>query len=41
MGGLYQNQVPSLSKLSKYRYENIFKVYVDNDENFFIILISL
>ena len=35
MAGAYQNQVPSLSKLSKYRYENIFKVYIDNDENFF------
>ena len=23
MAGLYQNQIPSLSKLNKFRYENI------------------
>mgnify|MGYP001429592519 CR=1 FL=1 len=33
MAGLYQNQIPSLSKLNKFRYENIFKVYIDDSNN--------
>ncbi len=35
MKGKYQNNILSLPDLSKFRYENIFKLYQTGDKNFY------
>ena len=34
MGGLYQSQIISLPNMSNNRYENIFKIYLNEDNKF-------
>ena len=35
MAGLYQSQIFNLPSLSLTRYENIFKIFKDDDDNYF------
>ena len=34
MGGLYQSEILSLPNMSNNRYENIFKIYLNEDNRF-------
>ena len=40
MDGTSQNKIPQLPQISDYRYENIFKVYQQNDGTFFYNLLN-
>ena len=35
MEGIYKNKIPGLGALSEYKYENIFKVYLNKEGYFF------
>lgn len=38
--GQYQNNIPGLNELEAYRYENIFKVYQDSNNNYFYNIVK-
>ena len=40
MGGLYQSQIISLPNMSNNRYENIFKIYLNEDNKFIALAVD-